>query len=318
MTMAPAFVAVAPPARPAARLSRFLAAYARARGGAAAWRLAVKIAAHPQKFRRWLDELEAMRRHQAPPAPLVHALAIAPLRPFLAVGLSFDQKSAILRSHCALLAAQVPPARLSRLWSGRPLRLGVAPGRRGENFALWLSLAEFFREGALQIFIAPDCGAAEPAPPLARLTFTLAATGLTGGRRALLIGGLQGPRAENGKAAIVAATRAMRGLRPKAAVLLAAQGLAAAAGCVESRAVGNARHVVHSQGRAACAKKLADYDGFWRERGGAPDGGVGFILPGLAPGLSGARKAAADCGAAAFSDAPEFFCTPNPLDKGDI
>jgi uncharacterized protein VirK/YbjX len=95
--------------------------------------------------------------------------------------------------------------------------------------------------------------------------------------REIFIGGLQGNKAANEKDLIVAITRGLHGMRPKALLLFALQSLAGVWGISRLRAVSDSTHIYrHWQKR----KKLAaSYDKWWLDSGGqlAKDGG--FDLP---------------------------------------
>lgn len=106
--------------------------------------------------------------------------------------------------------------------------------------------------------------------PLFALSFCV--TQFDARRRELLVGGLQGFRSENEKDRIVAITRAMHGLRPKALLVIALQAFAGRWQFQSIRAVSDDRHVYqHFLRRKTLA---ASYDEFWLECGGqvAPDG----------------------------------------------
>jgi hypothetical protein len=98
---------------------------------------------------------------------------------------------------------------------------------------------------------------------LARLTFSLIT--LSGsGERTLLIGSLQGPSSHSGagastKTRIVAATRALSGLRPKMAVFAAASAYVAATGSQSLYAVSNLTHTINADAQYQRRKMHADY-----------------------------------------------------------
>lgn len=282
----------------------YLSRYAQARGLRPAWRLAFKVARRPGRFADWLTELENYRTRFALSDAGLHSYAIAPLRPFLRAGLNFEQRLQIARSHHALVGDVLATGLIRNIWANDQTLLGVVSGRRGASFALWLAAAEYPREGALQIMIARNSDGGSAPVPLARITFSLAEIPETGHRRTLLVGGLQGGRPTLGKRAIIEATRDMRGLRPKAAVILAAQSFAANAGCSDVLAVSDESHIINLQTKDSLRRKAAKYDAFWLERGGSPGGFLGFALPGAGADVRPERKAVSDSVRSAFSARP--------------
>jgi uncharacterized protein VirK/YbjX len=95
------------------------------------------------------------------------------------------------------------------------------------------------------------------------------------GRREIFIGGLQGFKTANEREYVVAVTRELFGLRPKALLVFALQQLAALWDVAAIHAVSNqTRNLRHRPKHIQ-----ADYDQFWRESGAAlePDGN--FTLP---------------------------------------
>lgn len=268
-----------------------LARYTRCVGLRKVRRVAIHAFLRPRRFAAWLDEIEAYRASRGLSEAGLHFLAWRPLKPWLRPGLGFERRLALSRAHHALIAETLPPAMLERLWALHDVRLGEVRGRNGSAFELRLTRSIYPHEGFLQLTFHRIDGLDGWTPPLARLTFSLAATADTGGRKALLIGGLQGGPREVSKTDVVAATRALKGLRPKAAVVLAAQALADCAGCEAILAVSDANHLINLRQKRTRIRKLADYDAFWRERGGAPDGWLGFELPLLAQDARPERRA---------------------------
>ena len=265
------------------------------------WRLAFKVAQRPHRFAAWLEELESYRAQFNLSEVGLHSYAISPLRPFLRAGLTFDQRLQITRSHHAAVGAVLSTDIIRNIWARRHTKLGLIEGRRGSSFALWLSAAEYLREGGIEMMLTREVADGSPSFPLARVTFSLAETPETGHQRALLIGGLQGSPQANGKRAIIDATRDLRGLRPKAAVIIAAQAFAARADCKVILAVSDANHIIRVQSKKMLCKKAAEYDAFWQERGGLSHGFLGYELPTSQGDDRPERRAIFDCVASAFT-----------------
>ena len=138
---------------------------------------------------------------------------------------------------------------------------------------VWLLTArrKHLREGDLTLELHDPFGT-----KLYALTFTLQP--LPDGGHALLIGALQGqmplPLTRH-------LTKLSAGMRPMALLLFIAQCLAERLGVQRLRACGRERHIHHEGDRAALVR--FDYDAFWQEVGGTPDGDGFFELPIVAP-----------------------------------
>jgi uncharacterized protein len=128
------------------------------------------------------------------------------------------------------------------------------------------------QEGELTVWLTNSDGVS-----LARMAFSMGVD--VQGRTSILIGGLQGLIAGVDKKIIVTATRALSGLRPKDAVLVGVQAVAGALDITRVLAVSNATHVLTSEWFMSDSIISRDYDGFWKERGGIPEAGIGFVLP---------------------------------------
>ncbi len=95
-------------------------------------------------------------------------------------------------------------------------------------------------------------------------------------QKEIFIGGLQGNHAMK-KGLVIALTRALHGLRPKALMLFAVQQLAACWGLSSMRAVSDSAHIYrHFQKRKILSTR---YDPFWLECGGKPADDDSFELP---------------------------------------
>ncbi|WP_374545500.1 DUF535 family protein [Rhodoblastus sp.] len=278
----------------------FIARFGHVRGLRPALRLAFKLACRPDDGSAWLAELDHHRVRMGLCETGLHAYAQGPLRPFLRAGWTFEQRLRVSRTHHSVVGAVLPVGAIRNIWAGRLMKLGVLEGRRGSSFALWLGAADYPREGNLQISFTRETPDGSPSLPLARLTFSLAEWTETRPLRALLIGGLQGSRHQTAKRAIIEATRDLRGLRPKAAVTLAAQAFASCANCDAVLAVADANHVANARSGNAPPQKAANYDAFWRERGGLPHASIGFELPMRREDERLVRSAISDCVASIF------------------
>ena len=139
--------------------------------------------------------------------------------------------------------------------------------------ALITSEEQFMKEGEFVIQLHDDQG---------RL-YSIAAAIVSGASGPVLsIGCMQGPgQGENGSARIKAATKAMWGLRPKAAILLVAQNLAENFGLTGLVAVGNDHHIYRSWRKRRAIH--TDYDALWADLGGTPRADKDFDFPVVPP-----------------------------------
>ena len=232
---------------------------------------------------RWRAFAAAFLRDRDVPPPQARLLS-KPLHGYLVRGLSPAARRRVLIAHYRWCAERLDPVALQALLLGGRLEIARLPGRRGGTYLVVLAATtrsdiHTQREGELAFALVPQGQSA----PLTRLTFTFVEVD---GRAGLAIGGLQGPPG-GGKCEVIAATRDLRGLRPKDAALLAARAFASALGVEEVHAVCDARHVHrHRSG----GEKFTSYDAYWRERGATESGPFGFLLPPLdlhSPGRAG-------------------------------
>jgi uncharacterized protein VirK/YbjX len=236
----------------------------------------VRALRDPRSAGAWLMFLSTFERMRGlAPAPL--ETFAKPLGNYAVYRLAISERVSMLRSHYSLVAMTLPAAALSTIWSDSSIELGHLQGKRGSRYRLTLDPARYcYKEGELSFSLTDEADGLE----LARLTFLI--INLSGsGERALLIGGLQGPSSHAGAGAkirIVAATRALSGLRPKMAVFAAAYAFARATGSESLRAVSNRTHTINADAGYQRRKMHADYDAFWIERGGTSDE-LGFRIP---------------------------------------
>ena len=201
------------------------------------------------------------------------------------LGRSVRQRVDALKAHYTFAESHLPPPMHRAL-----LDLGQLPvarvAARGTTFDLCLGSSLPYgqkQEGELTVWLTNSDGLS-----LARMAFSFGID--AGGAASLLIGGLQGLTAHQDKKLIVTATRQLSGLRPKDAVLVAVQGVARALDIHNVYAVSNATHVLAAEWFMSNSVISRDYDSFWKERGGIPEPGIGYLLP---PCDYGARVTAA-------------------------
>jgi uncharacterized protein VirK/YbjX len=193
-------------------------------------------------------------------------------RPYLNRTLGPANRLRALKNHYRFITHHFPHEMVEQVYAARGLLLASIPLGEIGHFSLRLLYCDALeKEGDLTIqFSVEDYHA-----PLALLTFSISVN--EADRREVFIGGLQGSTAASDKDLIIAVTRAMHGLRPKALVVFALQQLAGAWAVTDIRAVSDAMHVYRHYRKR---KKLrARYDEFWLECGGRPAQDGMFDLP---------------------------------------
>lgn len=240
------------------------------------WFFAVRFLLAPRANARWIRHAERRAlQYDTPRIP--RDLLYKAVRSYIRHGWRCAQRVDALERHYEAMDQLFTRDFNVRLWRGEQVELGVLSGR-DVSYRLLLSRALVTRqEGELSITLEDAADGLR----LAMITFTL---GESEGGLSVAIGGLQGLPAGGDKRRIVTATRRLRGLRPKAAVLLATQAFARMVGAKDLFAVSRATHVINEKAASYLRRHFhTDYDAFWVERGGVPDPAFGFRLPLLSP-----------------------------------
>ena len=203
-------------------------------------------------------------------------------RPYLSASWSKARTLAALQANYAFLQAALPPASLEKIFLSDDFCLAEWTANR--TYRLHLNHdPRFYQEGELTLSLrCPDLGEGE----LALLSATLAPT--EDGTLAMYIGGLQGAERALGAPAIKDAGRDLHGLRPKSLIVIAAQLLACRLGCQRILATTAASHAYSTDERRQSGerqKMFFDYDAFWQECDGVPEGAAFLALP-----LASARR----------------------------
>ncbi|MDE2017978.1 MAG: DUF535 family protein [Hyphomicrobiales bacterium] len=266
----------------AAELFDFLVGYGRREGGYRMRSLARRAFATPRASAAWLRRLDSYRAFHGLARQGADLAARKPSKDYLRLGFDVPSRIELLAGHHEFAAVATPRALLAALWRCEETTLAELAGRSGVRYRLRLNLTERSPfEGEWEIAferIEPD---GRPST-MAGVAFLLGAPTPADPSPVLLIGGMQGALGGLDKKEIVAATRDLKGLRPKHAALLAVQALAARVGCRAVFAVSNEAHVINAKRATRRDGKQADYDSFWRERGGVEHPHLGFELPVLA------------------------------------
>ena len=227
----------------------------------------------PVAIGHWIDFVIKHHAAFSAEAPNVRVLR-KPQRNYGVAGLSVKQRVSALISHYRFAARRLPAQTHNALLGVEQIPLARLTAR-DTFFDLWLGSSLPFgqkQEGELTVWLTNSEGIS-----LARMAFSFGED--AGGEPTLLIGGLQGLSAGVDKKVIVQATRALSGLRPKDAVFVGVQAVGRAVGAVRLLAVANLTHVLAAEWFMSDSVISRDYDGFWKERGGEPEPGIGFALP---------------------------------------
>jgi uncharacterized protein len=230
---------------------------------------------------RWSRHLAALHARVGAGAPPARALS-KPLRSYLRRDFWPARRVSILIETWDWLEARFSAAFLRRLCDGEDALVVSIKARKNSQYNLYLSSAinaAMQREGEISVY----CARSPHDEKLCRASFAITTVGA---RRALVIGGIQGPQGAS-KREVIDATREMWGLRPKDAVLLAIRAFAAETELDEVHAVSDARHVLT---RLTNKAKFSSYDEYWRERGARADGPFGYVFDPLERGEADGSK----------------------------
>ncbi|WP_253958315.1 DUF535 family protein [Rhizobium sp. WYJ-E13] len=243
-----------------------------------------RFAAHPLLTIRWWRFLAGFAAARAFPAPH-DALLQKPLSKFLVYGMSKSLRLARVVEHFLVADRILARETMMRLWQGERLDIGVVNGRN-ETYTCRIALADLCggrHEGGFAVELVRTRDKAL----LCTGRFTFLRQGSEGGYT-FVIGSMQGPR--NGKRLIVEATRDLRGVRPKEAILIVLQGLTVEGGMAYFLAVSRARQPIQYRRRKRRSMMLSAIDTFWAERSAEPEEIYGFRVPKSAIGGTDGRS----------------------------
>lgn len=194
-------------------------------------------------------------------------------RPYLTRSLRQRAALAALKQHYLLFVkSQFSDALIETVYRHQGMIIATLELEDVGRFLLRLSYqGRFHKEGELTVSLVDE----ERHCPIHFITFCVAS--FTADHRGLLIGGIQGGKHPGDKERIVAITRAMHGLRPKALVVFAVQELARQWRINSVRAVSDELHVYRHRryGRFVRAR----YNELWTECGGQIAADGMFDLP---------------------------------------
>ncbi|MEO8296936.1 MAG: DUF535 family protein [Burkholderiales bacterium] len=189
-------------------------------------------------------------------------------RDYLQAGLPLRDKLAWLIDHHTWAQQALPAPLLAAIYTDNGLTLAtLALGDHPVRVVL-SACERFAKEGEWVLSLRLG------AERVAAVAFTVHAHGRD---RCAHVGCLQGGDAAGTQDLVREATKALHGLRPKQAVMLALYGLMAALSVPTLLTVSNRSHVYQAHWRRR-TRVRADYDQFWQELGGQAEGDA-FRLP---------------------------------------
>lgn len=227
------------------------------------WRAAQR---EPEAMRDWLAFLE-----QQIAAEYRDSMMMRVLRPYMRQHFTSEQRRQLLREHFAVMVQYFVPA--ARHGEEPGMVIATLVGKNEATYTLHLGI-NTSKEGELAFGIYDVSG-----HYLAKMAVTIGRD--EANAPVLWIGGLQGAKPPMGRDEVVKATKDLFGLRPKGAVMLAAQTFASALGLTALRAPGNEAHI-SQQGlkRLRSKRKIyADYGQFWEELGGTKIADEEYTIP---------------------------------------
>lgn len=205
------------------------------------------------------------------PETAVDGMVLRPLRPYMRQHFSTSQRRGLLRAHYETMETHFLPRDELRAEPG--MVVATLVGKNDARYTITFG-GNTSKEGEVTFGIYDVDG-----HYLAKMEGTIGHD--ENGNAVLWIGGLQGAKPPMGRDEVVKATKDLFGMRPKGAVVLAAQCLAQMLGLTAIRAPGNEGHISQrGLNRIRAKRKIyADYGQFWEEIGGVKLDGDEYTLP---------------------------------------
>jgi hypothetical protein len=193
-------------------------------------------------------------------------------RPYLHRQLTPTAALAALRAHYDFTIENFSAAAMEQVCQREGVKLATLTVPELSDFSVRLAYrSKFEKEGELTLSLIDECSQ--------KNWFTLSFTIWQGQPQPeLFIGGLQGVQQNNLREDIVALTRGLHGLRPKALLLFTAQQIAAAFDLAAIRATSDDLNVFRDL-RLRHKKVVASYDDFWTDSDGKLAADGLFTLP---------------------------------------
>lgn len=190
-----------------------------------------------------------------------------PTHSYVSNGLRIKARNELLRYHYRRMIQSFGVKVMQDFLLHKPVIFSSLIAKDGQQYHFAMTiLCNNIREGGLSICLMDD-----EKNILSSLTFNF---GKNQQKKFLIIGGVQGSTI--GKAAIVAATRNLAGLRPKQTLLHCCYSLSAFFKIDYVVGVSDKNHVLSSS-------VSASYDDFWQEFGGIKMKNADYLLPALLP-----------------------------------
>ncbi|NLR98244.1 DUF535 domain-containing protein [Rhizobium sp. P38BS-XIX] len=233
----------------------------------------LRFAASPVLTVRWWRFIMSFAAERDFPPPHDELLQ-KPLSKFLVFGMGSKRRLTLLIDHFMIAERILSRESMIRLWRGEWLEIGVVDGR-SEAYACFIALADRSggrHEGAFAVKLLRLGDMAV----LCTARFMFLREGAEG-RYTFVVGSMQGPR--NAKQRTIEVTRDLCGLRPKEALLIVLQGLAAEGGMQDFLAVSQAKHPIHYRRGRRQSMMVSNLDAFWAERSAQPEKTFGFRVP---------------------------------------
>ena len=191
-------------------------------------------------------------------------------RPYLNRTLNILQRLEALKQHYKFVLRQFSTALISEVYAPAGKLLVELPAEKTGTLAVRLCCSKMEKEGDFTLCLEIK----ETQKRVATLSFSI--WQCEGTDREIFIGGLQGDKGTS-EDLVVAITRGLYGLRPKALLFYILQQLCGVWGIGRVRAVSDCMHIYrHFQSRR---NVRATYDKFWVECGGVAVSGGTFELP---------------------------------------
>ena len=181
-------------------------------------------------------------------------------RPYLHRNLNARQRLAVLKQHYHFVATRFCRSKMADVYASPGLLLARIPLETVGHYGVRLSYGRQEKEGDLLLQLV----CLDTDQVLFELSFCISRCEAPDSE--IFIGGLQGNQAANDHDLIVALTRAMYGLRPKALLVFMLQQLVACWNIDRIRAVSDEHHIYqHPRKRR---KITTSYDALWVDSGG--------------------------------------------------
>lgn len=203
-----------------------------------------------------------------------------PFRPYLYKSLKSEERCRALVHHYIFLGRHAPAELINAVLSNEPFLLNEASMGELENpLAINLTYAKHMQqEGELTLSLGrlDSLYSYREHAWIASLTFTVR-RGASGWE--MVIGGVQGGHAEQGREDAKLATKSFHGLRPKPLLIHVLREIALCWGITRIYGVTNASHCLTRRRYRGRITIKSSYDELWLEAGGVPVSGGFYDLP---------------------------------------